>query len=175
MLTQERVKELFDYRDGDLYTKLGRQGVRTSKVAGSHSHSGYRKAMIAGKRYYTHRLVWMYHHGYFPEGMIDHIDKDPTNNSIENLREVSSSCNLLNAKTRENNSTGIKGVTINRRRRKFEVSYKSNRVYYGGDLLEAACHRLAAEQCDDNYCENESDSSKVVKDYLEELRYECNK
>lgn len=44
--------------------------------------------------------------------MIDHIDGDPRNNRITNLRSVSMSENLANQKLRSDSSTMVKGVRL---------------------------------------------------------------
>lgn len=61
---------------------------------------------------YLHRAVWAVCYGRWPERTIDHIDGDPTNNRIGNLREVSQSengCNTLH-QWRPNKVTGVPGV-----------------------------------------------------------------
>lgn len=46
---------------------------------------------------YVHRIVWMIHHGVIPsDKVIDHIDRDKLNNTIENLRLATPSENGLN-------------------------------------------------------------------------------
>lgn len=45
---------------------------------------------------FVHRAVWALVHGSWPKYQIDHIDRDPSNNRIENLRDVSGSVNQLN-------------------------------------------------------------------------------
>ena len=51
--------------------------------------SKYKKVTIYGKRYLVHRVVWKCHHGPIPDGLIiHHVDGDPRNNNIENLRAM---------------------------------------------------------------------------------------
>ena len=59
-----------------------------------------------------HWAVWAWHNGCFPTMQIDHIDLDPTNNKIGNLREVSGSENQLNRAYpwKPNAKTGLPGV-----------------------------------------------------------------
>lgn len=114
MLTQARVRELFDYNPetGDLIRKVRVSGGRAEvgTVAGWMMREGYKAVKVDGKAYKVHRLVWFYHHGYFPEHQIDHINRNPSDNRIENLREVSPSCNMRNQKARDVNSSGVTGV-----------------------------------------------------------------
>jgi len=69
----------------------------------------YRRVYVNGKTYYAHRLAWFFVHGVWPT-TIDHIDFDPSNNSIANLRECSVSQNQANKPKYSNNTTGFKGV-----------------------------------------------------------------
>lgn len=90
MITQKELSELYDYNPltGALIRK-GRQFNKPSKqVANS---NGYHVMMINRKRYYAHRLVWLYLYGEWPpEGLVvDHIDNNRNNNKADNLRLLS--------------------------------------------------------------------------------------
>lgn len=61
--------------------------------------------------YFEHELVWYMHKGYFAK-QLDHIDRDPTNNTIENLREVTTQQNCYNRHLQVNNTSGYKGVSF---------------------------------------------------------------
>lgn len=63
------------------------------------------------KSYFAHRLAWFYCFGEWPVGQIDHIDGDPLNNRLGNLRDVSDKTNKENIKgPRKNNRLGVLGV-----------------------------------------------------------------
>ena len=75
-----------------------------------------------GKRYLAHRLAWLLTHGKWPDGVIDHLDGNPLNNRISNLRDVSNSVNGQNQRrTRSNTTSGFLGVTFNKRDSKFKA------------------------------------------------------
>ena len=59
-----------------------------------------------------HRAVWAWHHGRFPDRQLDHINGNPTDNCIENLREVSGSENKMNMlhDWQPNKDTGLPGI-----------------------------------------------------------------
>jgi len=109
-ITQELVRNLFMYRDGNLVRITARCGIRIGDTAGSLNATGYHEIKIDNKVYKTHRLIFLYHHGYLPE-FLDHIDGNRSNNKIDNLRPCTLSENAHNSKINKNSKSGIKGVT----------------------------------------------------------------
>jgi len=170
MLTQERVKELFRYEDGNLIRRVRTSNcVNIGDVAGCVNGLGYLRTMVDGKRYFNHRLVFLFHYGYTPENQVDHIDRNRTNNKINNLREVSNSCNVRNSKQPRNNTSGIKGVSWFKRAKKWiaYIEAGGSRKHLGRftDLTEAIAHRFAAEQCLNwSNCDSNSPAYQYMKD-----------
>ena len=123
-ITQELVRELFDYRDGNLYWKVYKGSTaQIGDLAGTIRPDGYRKIMIDYREYRAHRLIFIYHHGFVPE-RLDHIDGDPLNNDIENLRVATPAQNMMNRKPNkhyrgEPTSSTFKGVTLDKRCKKW--------------------------------------------------------
>lgn len=112
-LTQERLREVLFYDpETGLFTRLRPSGAtRAGDVAGTKTGVYYSKISVDGKLYQTHRLVWLYVHGYLPATDVDHIDGDKQNNRLSNLREVSRSVNAQNLKVAKiNNKVGLLGV-----------------------------------------------------------------
>lgn len=59
----------------------------------------------------AHRLAWIYVHGLTIGGAeVDHIDTNPLNNAIGNLRLATSSEQKQNKKVQSNNRSGLKGA-----------------------------------------------------------------
>jgi len=72
---------------------------------------GYLVIRVAGVLYLAHRLAWLYVHGQWPAGEVDHIDGDKVNNRITNLRDVPDVVNQQNIrKPKKNNRSGYLGV-----------------------------------------------------------------
>lgn len=150
-LTQERIKELFIYTDGDLFRIKSGHNMRIGKKVGCINAGGYKVTQVDGKLYKNSRLIFLYHYGYMPENFIDHIDRNKCNDRIENLREVSNMCNLRNSKPPITNTSGIKGVRWDKSRNMWCAAIMvARKMYQLGRYLcftEAVAHRLAAEQC----------------------------
>jgi len=84
--------------------------VNAGDKAGFYEKRGYRIINLNKKVVKAHRMAWAITYGYFPTLEIDHIDNNPSNNKISNLREVDRSKNQMNARVPKNNSSGHKGV-----------------------------------------------------------------
>jgi len=135
MLTQQQIKEFFDYQDGMLYWKNGRSGIKTDgSEAGCIHHTGYRVITVNSKSYKVHRLIWVMFNGDIPNGLlVDHVDRNISNNKIENLRLLTKSMNARNR--------GAKGVYYDASRNKWvaQASVNNTNVALGRfDTREAA-------------------------------------
>ena len=117
-MTAEEARQLFSYNPetGDLAWRVSPNSrAPVGRVIRTDNGAGYYHATFRGVRYYVHRLVWLISTGSWPEGLIDHIDGDPTNNRIENLRQASHAENTRNSARRRDNTSGFKGVDFYRR------------------------------------------------------------
>ena len=174
-ISQEKVRSLFDYnpQTGEFIRKhfiVGSSFDRVGKPAGTISADGYCRLSIDKRLYLLHRLIWLWHYGYLPESEIDHVDRDRGNNRIENLREVSTQCNSKNKDVRSDNKTGVTGVFWYERYQAYQASIRVNgssiHLGYYAELIEAVCHRLAAEQCLSwSVCATITCASKFVEAY----------
>lgn len=98
-----------DVRSGS--NGAGRLNAAKGSKVGCLNSGGYFVTRINGKCIGVHRLVWLFHNGEIPEGMvIDHIDGDTTNNNISNLRVVTRRHNSQNCKKAKNNKSGVTGI-----------------------------------------------------------------
>lgn len=139
-LTVERVRELLDY---DLNTGIFTwrisisNRIRVGEIAGVLHHTGYIHIRIAGTPYPAHKLAWFHVHGEWQ--LVDHKDRNKSNNVYDNLRVANKYQNASNKATYSNNGLGIKG--IRQRGSKFEarIQHKGYPLYLGTfDTLEEA-------------------------------------
>lgn len=82
-----------------------------AKAAGTPHSNGYIKITLDRRRYYAHRLAWLYVTGIDPVGQIDHKNLDKTDNSFNNLRIATRSKNMMNTLAHTDNTSGFKGVS----------------------------------------------------------------
>lgn len=114
MITQERVKELFEYNPliGDFVrTKTNSMNTKIGETAGTEL-DGYVSIFIDNKGYPAHKLAWLYMTGEYPNLHIDHIDGNRMNNKMGNLRLVTNQENAFNRSKPSNNTSGYKGVVV---------------------------------------------------------------
>ena len=119
---------LFMYDDGDLIRKVS-TGPRSLKgdIAGSINGSGYVQTYLNKKIIRNDAIIFLMHSGYIPK-QIDHIDRNPGNNRISNLRECDYSTNGLNVGLSKTNTSGFKGVYICGRTGKFVSQIRINKA-----------------------------------------------
>lgn len=80
-------------------------------IAGSKDGDGYLRTSIFRNAVTIHRIAWALHYGAWPEGGIDHINRDKTDNRIANLRLATVAQNNANRGVMATNTHGDKGVT----------------------------------------------------------------
>ena len=106
MVTQERLKDLFEYQDGTF--------IRCStgiKIVANFGGKRYLRVFVDGKPRSLHRMIYIWHYG-IPKNNINHIDGDRANNKIENLREATQQQNCLNRKHQATSKSPYKNVYL---------------------------------------------------------------
>lgn len=108
MLTSERLKELLHYEEetGNFIWKQNRgRYCCKGKIAGCISFDKYIQIKLDNKKYFAHRLAWMWFHGAMPENEIDHINNNRQDNRICNLRAATHAENVQNLKAANKKSS----------------------------------------------------------------------
>jgi hypothetical protein len=161
VITQAELKRLFDYQeDGALIRKVAVSGPagQVGRAIGSVATGGAKRpdkkyliTRIAGQHYCVHKLVYLWHHGEWPQ-QIDHINQDSLDNRIENLRMADSCENMQNRKLFKNNRSGAKGVAWSKRASKWQVYVGINRkIKHVGYFVDLELAELVATEARQKY------------------------
>ncbi len=130
-------------------------GIWNTRYAGKPAFTsvdsrGYRCGRVFDRPYRAHRIAWALATGVWPSGTIDHINGDKTDNRPANLRNVPLNENAKNRPMQSNNTSGIAGVSWNKRHRKWEANIRisGRRLHLGrfDDIQAAAEARRAADR-----------------------------
>lgn len=147
-MTQSELRELVSYDpDTGIFIRL-KSGWRKQigKPVGRKDTYGYIQIKLFGKAYLAHRAAWLYVHGQWPDGEIDHINGDRSDNRISNLRIVSHALNCQNRHKVQSTSVHAKllGVGYDKRyNRYFSVIQTNGKRKYLGSFDSAKEAHLA--------------------------------
>ena len=133
--TQQRLIDLFNY---DAETGSITRKIRTSKStrvgdnAGCTRKDGYKVVRVDGGLYLAHRLIWMYVYGHLGDEIIDHIDGDPGNNKLSNLRAGDANLNAQNQrKARSTSIDGFLGASRHKGKWSAQISTNGKKIQLG--------------------------------------------
>jgi hypothetical protein len=151
VLQQSEALRLFEYRDGKLYWKVNKRNQTKIGFEAGTDHKGYRRVQVGKNKYLSHRVIYLMHYGHMPK-IVDHIDGNPENNNITNLRDATYQQNALNVKPRKDSKTGYQNVGYHKGQGRWYVHLtiygkRTSLGYY--DDLELAS--LVAEEARDKF------------------------
>ena len=114
-----------------------KQKRKVGGIAGCKQKNGYWVLKFNYKQYQCHRVVFKLHNKInIQHTEIDHEDKNPSNNTIENLRIASSSQQNCNTGIPRNNTSGIKGVYFHKKTNKWKAQIMVNGKNYHLGLFD---------------------------------------
>lgn len=150
-LTVERVRQVLDYDpETGIFTwivRLSNRACEGHATKGSLDGKGYYRLMIDRRTYQAHRIAWLHAYGVWPTMVIDHIDRDPANNRLSNLRDVSYAVNSTNCSPSHGGharDTDARGCTFVARTQRWQAQISINGVNkYLGYFKELADARAA--------------------------------
>ncbi len=150
----ERLQKLFTVdEEGRLYWKETKRPNFVGQEIKTKSVYGYLQVRLDRKTYRVHRIVWALVHGEDPgESHVDHINGDKTDNRPSNLRLCNDGQNQLNSRIPSNNTSGIKGVSLDPRplTKPWRAKYRGKKLGYFTTKEEAVDALAAAvERCPD--------------------------
>jgi len=121
--------------------------VQIDNVAGNTNKIGYVTIGLRKKVYKAHRLAWLYIHGSWPNGLIDHINGIKSDNRLSNLRVINETGNSENVrKPNKRNKSGFMGVILfqNKWRASITIKRKTHRI--GDYITPEEAHQAYLEE-----------------------------
>jgi hypothetical protein len=150
-LTQTELKEILHYNPetGEFNWIESKQGRKLNGFVGTiDKTNGYLRIKTNNKRYYAHRLAFLWMTGSFPIKQTDHRNHNRLDNRWINLRTVSRQENQRNRSLNSNNKSGFVGVSWHKHANKWVAQIRINgKLKYLGlftDLAEAIDTRKKA-------------------------------
>jgi len=142
-LTADRLRVLLHY-DPLTGIFVWLMGQRAGQRAGRLTSGGYRQITIEGTPYVAHHLAWLYVKGEWPADEIDHENCVRDDNRFANLREATRRQNNMNARTRRDNTSGLKGASFDKDcgRWKAQICHAGRQRHLG--LFDSAAEAHAA-------------------------------
>jgi hypothetical protein len=138
-VSAEEVQRLFHYDEatGALSWKVCLSTrAKAGRICSYSDKRGYIYVKIHKRHYMVHRVIWAVYHGAWPTNDIDHINGNPSDNRISNLRPATRSQNLCNKKLSSRNTSGIKGVNWHKKARKWRGRVILNKRYYNAGYFD---------------------------------------
>ena len=107
-----------------VWSKRTSNRTNVGAEAGTAHPNGYIRVHFKGKPYYTQRLAWFLYYGEDPcEQQVDHINGDPSDNRLTNLRLVNHQQNGQNRK--------VHGVHLNKGRWRAKLKVGGRDIHIG--------------------------------------------
>ncbi len=126
-LTAERLRELFTYNpETGHFRRL--KNAKTAQYRAN--YRGYIRLQIEGRYYKTSRLAWLYMTGDWPDGIVDHANRNRADDRWINLRLATFAQNSFN--TMRCSKNGLpRGVWKNRGKWSAKIRVAGDSLYLG--------------------------------------------
>ena len=138
----------YDPETGNLLWKkpVGKK-IKSGDIAGSFDKTtGYVRLKLRGRRLLAHRVVWFLHNAVWPKGVIDHINRNKTDNRLCNLRDTTVGENTRNSERFQKDTTGVFKSGKDRWAARITINRKTKFLGTFDSLIKArSAYLLAAE------------------------------
>lgn len=142
----------YDAKTGIFTRNINKGKFKAGMVAGYLNKRGRVVINMFGGIYSASRLAWLYTYGEWPFGVVDHINGDPSDNRLCNLRDVSLKINQQNQiRAQSMSSSGVLGVSRSKTKKESWRAYirvNGCQKYIGsfGNKADAANAYVAAKR-----------------------------
>ncbi len=117
----------YDATTGGFCWAVSRPGCTRGASAGSLTRSGYVVLKLGRQSVRAHRLAWFLSYGAWPDGEVDHINGNPADNRLANLRVVDRAGNSQNRRSAHRDSShGFLGATWNKQHKRWQAKIMAN-------------------------------------------------
>lgn len=117
----------------NFYASNGALLRKPGDIAGTTLSNGYVQLRVNGKGYLAHRVGWLLTHGKWPAQLLDHVNGNPSDNRLSNLREADTTQNHWNRRKGRVGEAGFRGVFRNQSGRRWRAvfTHEGKKVYVG--------------------------------------------
>jgi len=148
MITRDELRESIGYdpETGKFTWLIDNSRTPKGSPAGAYDPRGYLRIQVKRRRYQAHRLAWLLMKGCWPDGEVDHIDGQKSNNAFSNLRVLTSAQNHQNIRRpRRDNIIGFLGVSKSGNRYRARIRVDGKTVNIGTFKTPSDAHAAYVE------------------------------
>lgn len=166
--TAAELRTMFSYdpETGLVTRKVDAGNRKAGSIVGTKLRHTY-TVMVRKHHYPLGRLIWLLVYGSIPNGfVVDHINGNPFDNRLVNLRAVTQAINSRNLALKKNNSSGYNGIYWKGDKKKWSAEvWVDGRKHWLGyfDTPEAANETRLAAQEQYGFHENHGKRRTLVK------------
>lgn len=141
-----KLRDTFSYDpETGVFCRISGRTNRKLGVVGPNKGTGYVYLYCAGKNWLGHRVAWLFEHGRWPDGILDHVNRVRHDNRIANLRQIDYSGNAYNAKVHCRSQTNVAGICWHKGESKWRAYVARKHLGNFDSLFDAVCARKSWE------------------------------
>lgn len=133
LLRAMKLRYRYDEINGRLVWEkpLRNMTKKPGDIVGGKTSRRYASVFLLGHRFSVHRLIWLWHHGHYPTGNIDHINGNQHDNRIENLRIATPAQNAANRVRKSKHGPGVSVGSDGKYTARITIPATKKRLYLG--------------------------------------------
>ena len=160
---KERGVEWFEGATGHYQRRWNTRYAGTPALNSRANRFGHLGGTIFNKSVHAHRVIWAILYGEWPVGDIDHINGDPRDNRVDNLRSVSRQENTKNRAVSNRSKSGHIGVSPCGEKWQVNIKVNGNPIRVGNfRCLTAAIIARRRMSLENGFHENHGRPGKKV-------------